>query len=345
VTVVIVIDGSKGEGGGQVLRTALSLSLVTGEPFTITSIRKGREKAGILRQHLTAIRAAATVGQAVTRGDALGSTELVFHPGAPRAGTFTFSVGSAGSATLVCQTVLPALLVAGQRSVATFEGGTHNPSAPPFEALADAFVPLCVRMGARLRASIETRGFYPAGGGRFSLEVEPSSLGRLELVERGALVRRSVRALVSRVPESVAARELDTLLGALGWRDGVDAAASEAPSSPGPGNALVVTLEHAHVTEVFTAFGERGKRAEAVARELAAEVKAYLAVDAPVGPHLADQLVVPMLIGQGGRFRTSEPTGHLRTQIETIDHFAPGHVELERIGSVYEVCVKGLGRG
>ncbi len=344
VTVMIVIDGSRGEGGGQVLRTALSLSLVTGEPFTISSIRKGRGKPGILRQHLAAIRAAATVGQAKTVGDALGSTELVFHPGAPRGGAFTFSVGSAGSATLVCQTVLPALLVSGERATATFEGGTHNPSAPPFESLADAFLPLCARMGASVRAAIQTRGFYPAGGGRFSVEVEPSTLGRLDLVERGPLVRRTVRALSSRLPADVASRELETLKRALDWQDDVDAARSEAPSSPGPGNALVVTVEHANVTEVFTAFGERGRRAEEVARAVAAEVRTYLSIDTPVGPHLADQLVLPMLVGQGGRFRTGEPTGHLRTQVETVEHFAPGHVAIERAGERgFEVVVRPLG--
>ncbi|HTJ85243.1 MAG TPA: RNA 3'-terminal phosphate cyclase [Polyangiaceae bacterium] len=340
---MIHIDGSKGEGGGQVLRTALSLSLVTGSPFTIDGIRKGRSKPGILKQHLTAIRAAATVGQAKMKGDAIGSSALTFFPGLVRGGRFTFAVGTAGSATLVFQTVFPALLAAGEATTAVFEGGTHNPAAPPFDALASAFLPICRRMGADVQARLESRGFYPAGGGHFTVDVRPSKLGALELVERGALVRRRVTAVSSQIPEHVAAREIETVALVLGWRRDVEKLSSIAPASPGPGNAVVVTLEHEHVTEVFTAFGERGKRAEAVAREVADEVQSYLDGHAPVGPHLADQLIVPMLVGGGGRFVTGEPTGHLRTQVETVRAVVGDRVAIEPIErGAYEVRVRGL---
>lgn len=341
---MIHIDGSKGEGGGQVLRTALSLSLVTGSPFTIRRIRAGRSKPGILKQHLTAIRAAATVGQAKTTGDALGSTELTFFPGALRGGHFKFAVGTAGSATLVFQTVLPALLAAPDASTATFEGGTHNPAAPPWEALSDAFLPVLRKMGADVDASIEARGFYPAGGGRFDVRVAPSALGALELIQRGELRSRRIAAIVSRIPEHVATREIDAVRRALDWDLRVEGVISTEPASPGSGNALIVTLEHANVTEVFTAFGERGKRAEAVARDVADEARSYLDAGAPVGPHLADQLIVPMLIGKGGRFTTSQPSGHLQTQLETVRAFVGDRVALERRGDGpgCDVVVDGL---
>ena len=162
----MTVDGSKGEGGGQVLRTALALSLVSGQPFRIDRIRAGRAKPGLMRQHLTAVRAAAAIGQARVSGDHIGSTELAFTPSRVAGGDYTFAVGSAGSATLVLQTVLLPLLLARESSRLTLEGGTHNPWAPPFDFLTRAFLPLVNRMGGRARASLIRPGFYPAGGGR-----------------------------------------------------------------------------------------------------------------------------------------------------------------------------------
>src|SRR5262245_8861795 len=165
---MLIIDGSFGEGGGQILRTALGLSLVTGVPFRIEKIRAGRQKPGLMRQHLTAVNAAAQVGQAEVIGASVGSQELTFTPGKISPGDYTFAVGTAGSATLVLQTVLPALLTAAQPSFLTLEGGTHNPHAPPFDFLARAFLPLIGRMGPSVTATLIRPGFYPAGGGQFT---------------------------------------------------------------------------------------------------------------------------------------------------------------------------------
>src|SRR5262245_17125561 len=170
---MIIIDGSSGEGGGQILRTALALSLVTGTPFRIQKIRAGRPKPGLLRQHLTAVQAAVEVGSASASGAELGSQELSFWPGKVRAGAYRFAIGPAGSACLVVQTVLPPLLLAGGPSSLVVEGGTHNPFAPPWDFLARAFFPLLQRMGARVSTTLERHGFFPAGGGRLRVEIEP----------------------------------------------------------------------------------------------------------------------------------------------------------------------------
>ncbi len=319
---MIVVDGSKGEGGGQILRSALALSLLTGQPFRVQNVRAGRQKPGLLRQHLAAVRGAAAIADAVVQGAELGSRELVFTPGTVKGGTYTFSVGSAGSATLVFQTVLlPLLLRGGVASSLTFEGGTHNPMAPPFDFVARAFLPLLRKMGADVQVDLTAHGFYPAGGGSFTASLAPApSLAGLSLLARGAHLGNTATSVLSRVPMAVALKELDTLTASLGW----DRSAGQpqvVERSPGAGNVLFATVESEHVTEIFTAFGERGVPAHEVARQVANQVRAYLATDAPVGEHLADQLIMPLALGEGGVFRTVTPTQHTRTQIDIVEMF------------------------
>ena len=318
---MIALDGSQGEGGGQILRSALALSLVTGTPFRIDNIRAGRPRPGLMRQHLTAVEAAAAVGGAETSGAAIGSRSLTFEPAGVRAGDYTFSVGTAGSATLVLQTVLPGLLTADRPSSLVLEGGTHNPSSPPFDFLAKAFLPLVGRMGARVEATLERPGFYPAGGGRFRVTVAPTkALTPLVLEQRGAIKARRVRAVVANLARAIGERELHRFAARTQWES--SACSLEAvPSSVGPGNALIAEVESEHVTEVFTGFGERQVRAETVADACADEVLAYLASDAPVGPHLADQLVLLLALAGQGTFRTMPPTKHTHTQLDVIARF------------------------
>jgi len=192
---VIVIDGAQGEGGGQVLRTALALSLRTGQPFRIENIRAKRAKPGLLRQHLTSVQAACAISGADAEGAALGSMALTFTPGRVRGGDYAFSIGTAGSTTLVLQTVLLPLLLCGEASTVTIEGGTHNPAAPPFEFLKLAFLPLLRRMGGHVELELLRPGFFPRGGGCIRATIEPTShLGRLDLEERGKLVARRIEA-------------------------------------------------------------------------------------------------------------------------------------------------------
>jgi RNA 3'-terminal phosphate cyclase (ATP) len=325
---MVVIDGARGEGGGQVLRTGLCLSLLTGRPVRFENIRAGRSKPGLLRQHLTAVRAAAAVGRAKVEGDALGSRALSFRPTTRAGGDHHFAVGSAGSATLVLQTVLPALLAADGPARVVLEGGTHNPWAPPFPFLADTFLPALERMGARVSATLERAGFFPAGGGRFVVEVAPGALQPLSLLERGPLTVKRAVALVANLPRGVGERELARVQKRLGVPE-ASCSVIEIPS-PGPGNALHVHLGFDGLTETFSAFGRKGIRAEQVADDAVDEARAWLAAEVPVGPHLADQLMLPLALAGGGGFRTLAPTGHATTQIESIGQFLDVALRLER---------------
>ena len=318
---MLTIDGSLGEGGGQVLRTAVSLSLVTGQPFRIENIRAGRPRPGLLRQHLTAVKAAEEIGSGRTEGAEIGSGVLTFVPGPVVPGAFHFAVGSAGSATLVLQTVLPALLTVGDRSVLTLEGGTHNPLAPPFEFIRKAFLPLISRMGPQVAATLERPGFYPAGGGRFRVQIDPCPrLSGFELLERGALRRVAGRAVVANLPRHIAEREVRVLTQGLGLCPG-DVVVDEVAGSPGAGNALILEIESEHVTEVITGFGEKGVPAEEVAAQVVRRARRYLEAGVPVAEHLADQLLLPLALAGGGRFVSLAPTLHAETNARVLERF------------------------
>lgn len=324
---MLTIDGSQGEGGGQILRTALALSLVSGAPFTIEKIRGGREKPGLLRQHLTAVNAAVAVGEAEAEGATLGSQTLVFRPRAVKPGDYRFAIGTAGSTGLVIQTVLPALLIASGPSTLTLEGGTHNPAAPPFDFLERAFLPLVASMGPRVSAVLNCPGFYPAGGGRCTVSILPAArLEPLTLLERGAIKRRQARALVARLPRQIADRELAVVRTRLGWSEDELETVIVDGSAPGPGNVLLLEIESEHLTEIFCGFGEVGTRAESVAEHAAKEARRYLAAGVPVGVHLADQLLVPLALAGGGSFRTIGLSSHSRTNLDVIRLFLPTRI-------------------
>ncbi|MFN7927082.1 MAG: RNA 3'-terminal phosphate cyclase [Blastocatellia bacterium] len=319
---MLTIDGSFGEGGGQILRSSLALSLVTSQPFRIEKIRAGRKNPGLLRQHLTAVKAATEIGQANVEGDFIGSTQLTFRPGAVKAGEYAFAVGTAGSATLVLQTVLPALLRGeGETTTLRLEGGTHNPFAPPFDFLGKAFLPLINRMGAGVSATIERHGFYPAGGGRFVVSINPTAhLRPLEMIERGDITAQAARAIVAHLPFDIAEREL-SLIGRKLNLPGEALHGETIRTSPGPGNAVTVELTSQHVTEVFTGFGERGVSAEAVANAVVKEARAYLAAEVVIGEHLADQLLLPFALARGGSFTTLPLSAHATTNMLVIQKF------------------------
>src|SRR5258706_8086488 len=283
---LIAIDGSHGEGGGQVLRTALALSLVTGKPFRIDNIRAKRKKAGLLRQHLTAVNAATQVGEASVEGATLGATSMTFVPRGVRAGDYTFAIGTAGSTTLVLQTILLPLALAGAPSTVTIDGGTHNPAAPPFDFLDGAFLPLLRRMGADAGVELMRPGFYPAGGGQIRATITPAKrLTHLQLDERGAFVRGVARAVVANLPYAIAQREVRAAAEVLGW--GEEALqAYTLTGSIGPGNTISIVVESEHVTDVFTGFGERGVRAENLAADAAKQAKRYINSGVAVGEHL-----------------------------------------------------------
>jgi RNA 3'-terminal phosphate cyclase (ATP) len=317
---MLALDGSQGEGGGQVLRSALSLSLCTGTPFRIDNVRAGRPRPGLMRQHLTAVMAATEIGKAEVTGAEVGSRSLTFKPGQIRPGDYRFCVGTAGSATLVLQTVLPALMTAGAPSRLVVEGGTHNPASPPFDFLERSFLPLVAKLGPRCQAVLERPGFYPAGGGRLRVSIEPAKLRPISLDARGPIRSRRAKAVVANLPRRIAEREIAELQRRLGW-DSRDFSIEERPDSAGPGNVVVVEVESDQLTQVVTGFGEKTVRAETVADAAADEMLAYLASDVPVGVHLADQLVLLLALAGGGSFRTLAPSRHTLTQIEVIREF------------------------
>ncbi len=339
---MLTIDGSYGEGGGQILRTALALSLVTGKPFRIENIRAGRKNPGLLRQHLTAVNAATEISRAEVTGAAIGSSELTFAPGSVVSGNYAFAVGTAGSTTLVLQTVLPALLVASGMSKVILEGGTHNPFAPPFDFLAQAFLPLVSRMGPKVKAELERPGFYPAGGGRISVKVEPANaLGLLDLPARGEVLDRRAKAVVANLPISIAERELNVIARKMSWpREWMKAESVD--RSPGPGNVVTIEVECEHVTEIFTGFGQRGLRSEAVAEKAAQQAQRYIASEAAVGEYLADQLLIPMAMAGIGSFTTLPLSRHATTNIEVIGKFLDVKIETSQLADrVWSVSVSG----
>lgn len=322
---MLEIDGSTGEGGGQVLRSALTLSLVTGTPFRITKIRAGRGRPGLLRQHLTCVKAACEISGAEADGADLGSTTLVFRPTRrASAGSYAFAVGSAGSASLVLATImLPLLLAEGEKaSVVRLEGGTHNPLAPPFEFLSEVLVPRLHELGFRIDATLERAGFFPAGGGAFTVSLgggatrEPQAVSWLERGE----VTLSGTVVVANLSDRIGGREKSALAEALGIEPAQ--VAIKYVRSPGPGNAVMARAKAGDaVMELVTAFGERGTSAEAVAEDAAAQMKRYLASSAPIGEHLADQLLLPLALGAGGSFLTHEKSMHLTTNAWVLSRF------------------------
>jgi RNA 3'-terminal phosphate cyclase (ATP) len=287
-----------------------------------------------MRQHLACVEAAKMVSGAQVEGAEPGSTHLSFQPGTVRAGHYRFAVGTAGSCMLVLQTVLPALMQASEISQLALSGGTHNPLAPSWHFIQRAFAPLLARMGVGLEGRLLRHGFYPAGGGQVDVQITPALAGLkpFSLLERGAALESYGECLAPGLAPSIAERELSQLGQSLGWSPDQ---LRELPTrkQEGPGNALLATLSYEHVTEVFTHFGEKRLSAASVASNLAAEVEAYRSAHAPVGPHLADQLLLPLALavrasGEACAFRATEITLHTRTNAEVIQRFVPIEIEI-----------------
>ncbi len=327
---MIRIDGSQGEGGGQILRTSLALSLVTGKPFQVNKIRAARKKPGLMRQHLTAVNAAREIGDAKVSGNRIGSSSFSFVPAELKAGNYHFAIGTAGSCTLVLQAVLPALILADGSSTLVLEGGTHNPFSPSFDFLSKVFLPLLNQMGPNVEATLEKPGFYPAGGGRFTVKIAPAGeLKPIEIQQRGEAVWQKANAVISQLEPGIAERELKVVKRKLGWPENC-LEIKDIKNSRGPGNVLNLEVGYENITELFIGFGERGVSAEKVASKTVKLAEDYLTCDAPVGRYLADQLLIPLALAGKGRFRTLPLTNHTITNMDIIQRFLDVNFEVNK---------------
>jgi RNA 3'-terminal phosphate cyclase (ATP) len=345
---MIDIDASYGEGGGQVVRTSLALSAITGQPVSLRRIRAGRRKPGLKPQHLTAVRAMAKICHAKLEGARLNSQALTFTPrSTPIAGTYTFDVaqaakgGSAGSTSLILQTVLlPLALVEGTSRI-TLRGGTHVAWSPPFDYIKRVYLPALARMGLKAKVNIRRWGWYPLGGGEVSATIQGQgtgvgqqwtrgTIGSLDLDERGMLLRVRGLSASSNLPKHIRTRQERAALQAL-RSSGLNARIDliDAPSK-GQGTVVFLWAEFENSVAGFTSLGERGKPAERVAQEAAREMVDFAHSDSGLDHYLADQLVLPMaLAGDRSHFRTTRVTQHLLTNAWVVNRFFPGCVNVE----------------
>jgi RNA 3'-terminal phosphate cyclase (ATP) len=338
------IDGSQGEGGGQILRTSLSLSIITGRPVVFQRIRAGRSKPGLRAQHLTCVKAACKVCSGQVEGAKLGSTSLRFVPGTAEGGTYRFEVGTAGSTSLVLHTVAIPLAFAGSRSVLTIRGGTHVPFSPAYHFLDWQWAPLLRRLGVNVDVSLLKAGYYPKGGGEMQARIRPAErIAPLTLGPRGDLEQLDGLSMLSNLPWSIAERQRRRALSRLdtaGLACGIEV--REFPS-PGMGTMLLLRGRHAGGTRAcFTALGARGKRAEAVADEAVDEFLAFLETQGSVDRHTADQLLLPLALADGpSEYSVSAVTQHLLTNAQVIRVFLNAQITIDgAVGSEGRVRVE-----
>ncbi len=331
---MLLIDGSSGEGGGQILRTSLSLAMVTGMPVRIKRIRASRPKPALMRQHLACVRAAEAVCGAAVSGADIGSTEVTFRPNKIKAGNYSFSVGTAGSTVLIFQTVLPALALADEASNISFQGGTHNDFAPSFDFVLESYLRVLKSLGFNVESELLQHGFYPQGGGEWSAVIKPSGcIKTLELIETGGLVSREAVVTSSHIPKHVAERELAEISKRCSWS--AAELRSEHVDCLGSGNILSLRLHYQKHSEVTEYVGKVGVSAERVARNAVSNMRRYQSNGAVVGEHLADQLMLPMVVGKGGVFRSLKPSQHAGTNRDVIHLFTDKRFEFEELGRDY----------
>ncbi len=336
MTTDLKIDGAHGEGGGQILRSSLALAALTGKSIAIENIRARRKNPGLQRQHLCAVRAAKEICDGELEGDEIGSGSLCFHPGSIRSGEYRFDIGTAGSCSLVAQTVLLPLLFASAQSKVVIQGGTHNPMAPPFEFLSEVFSQQVRKMGIDLQFELVRHGFYPQGGGQIEFEVQPiECMLPIKLCRRMGRPRVEVNAYVSNLPRHIAEREVSV----ISRRSKIpihDARVTELDvgSSFSKANYVVIKIIHENCAELILELGQVGVRAEQVAAKALRQAQGYLNSTAPVGEYLADQIVFPAAIaadrfGQPTEFVTHVLSDHLTTHLWLLQQFLEVEIVIE----------------
>jgi RNA 3'-terminal phosphate cyclase (ATP) len=329
---MIELDGSFGEGGGQILRTSLALALVTGKAFHLRNLRARRTKPGLQPQHLMSVRAAATIGQAQLKGASLGSSDLTFEPGTVSGGNYQFAIGTAGATGLVLHTVyLPLALRATTASELTIQGGTHVTMSPCFHFLDTTWRAYLEQFGVRVVLRLVRPGFYPRGGGVVTARIEPCPrLRGFRLTDRPPIDSATGFSAVAGLPAEIARRQSRRAVNRL-RSAGLRADISEESWDGGPGTALAVQLDTAPAPTLFFGLGARGKPAERVADEAADQVVDFLqAAPAAVDAHSADQIVLPLALAEGtSEFTVAAVTTHLTTNIDVIRRFVERNIAVE----------------
>lgn len=330
---MITLDGSLGEGGGQIIRTALTLSCITGVPVRIDHIRANRKPRGLRAQHLTAIRAAAEICGALVDEVEVGSETLLFEPGyAPRPGTYEWRVGTAGSAALVLQTVLLPLALAPGRSTLRIYGGTHVPGAPSGHYLRDVWVPVLLGLGVDAELYMDSYGWMPEGGGLITAQVRGGArLTGAELRDRGRVERVFGTAvgcnLPSHIPQRMVIRATNLLEGHIEAELDIRPLRTRSVST---GAGLFLTVEYANGRGGFGCLGVKGMPAEAVAERAVTDLLSFHESDAAVDQHLADQLIIPLALAQGPSIlRTDAITPHCETNIAVVRAFIPRTIRVD----------------
>ena len=337
---MIEIDGSQGEGGGQVLRTSLTLSLCLSIPVRVFNIRAGRAKPGLLRQHLTCLRAAESISNGKAEGGELRSNEIVFYPGQVVPGNYRFNIGSAGGTTLVFQTIYIPLLLAGGESKVYFEGGTHNGMSPSFDFITQCFLPVMEKMGAQSTTKLEHYGFYPAGGGAWQVKINAlkHTFKTLNITERGETLALKAIATSARLPSHITERELHKFKQFLKLDS--NQLEQRLVRSVGSGNIVTVLHQYENGCEMVEVVGERNLSAEQVTKSAIDVFERFNHSKAAVGEHLADQLILPMALGAGGKFTTTAPSMHLLTNIDVVKQFLPVDIQCVKVkDDFYEVKI------
>jgi RNA 3'-terminal phosphate cyclase (ATP) len=330
----IEIDGSFGEGGGQILRTALALSAILRKPFTIYNIRSKRKNPGLQAQHLEAVKALSRITEAETEGVEFGAQKIFFLPQTILPGDYQFEVRTAGSVTLLVQAILLPLCLAHGNSTLSLVGGTHVPWSPPYHYLAEVLLPTLKSMGVSVKTAIEKWGFYPGGGGRVRLEINPvHELESISLVDRGSLKKVCGLSGISNLPKHVAERQKDHALKRIQKELKMDADIGilyDAPSK-GPGSFMFLKAEYENLLAGFSSLGAKGKSAEKVADEAVDSLFNYTKSDGSIDPYLADQLVPFMALAKGASsFNTTEITNHLLTNLWVVQQLLD--VKIQRKG-------------
>jgi RNA 3'-terminal phosphate cyclase (ATP) len=328
---LLEIDGSFGEGGGQILRTSLTLSLLTGRPFRLYNIRAGRSKPGLQPQHLMSVQAAATIGQAKLRGASRGSSDLTFEPGTVTAGNYRFDIGTAGATSLVLQTIaLPLALRGGAPSHVTLIGGTHVSTSPCFHFLDVTWRHYTKMLGVQISLRLVRPGFYPRGGGQVEADIQPcNQLATLKFHERGPIRLRGFSA-VAGLSKGIARRQARRTYFRLEEND-LKASIGQELWGDGPGTVLAIVVQTTPAPVLFFGLGARGKPAERVADEAVDQVLAYIrTAPAAVDSHSADQLVLPLALADGpSEYTVAEVTEHLTTNIAVIRRFVDREISCD----------------